>query len=91
MNDMAIDGILPGQIWWDKDRKWTGGSDYLNMIHVVLGGDRESMNEPMVWKLAEFMWCRDGYCGAPIREFHSDEVKKMYLVGNLSDIKKFND
>lgn len=86
-----IDGITPGQIWWDKDRKWCDGSDSLNMIHVVLSGDRNEGNKQFYWKLAQFMWCSDGYCGAPIREFTDKEIKMMQLIGNLSDIKKFDD
>jgi len=86
-----IDGIAPGQIWWDKDRKWCDGSDYLNIVFVVLSGDRESSGHPIVWKMANFMWCSTGYCGADIREFQSKEVLLMQLVGNISDIKSFND
>lgn len=82
--------IRPGQIWWDKDRRWCDGSDTLDVVYLTLSRDPEpELGGEMYWKAAFFMWCGDGYCGASVRLFTDAEIHCMTLVGNIAAIKGF--
>ena len=85
------DKIRPGDLFWDKDRVFTGGSQTLNMVHIVLSADWTDDGEEY-WILARFMWLGPGYSrysGANTREFTDAEVLRMTRVGNIADIKSF--
>lgn len=87
------DKIKVGQLWWDKDHKWTDGSDTLDMVHLVLSRDKDQGNGKDYWKTAVFMWVGDGskgrYCGAHTREFLDKELQLMHLVDSISTLKSF--
>ena len=80
--------ITIGDLFWDENREWTEGEQTLNMVHLVLSRDRAEDGLDY-WKLARFMWCTPGYCGANLDEFTDAEVLKMTKVGNIADIKAF--
>ena len=83
------DDIRPGDLFWDKDRCWCDGSDYLDLCYLVLSGDQE--DTMFLYKCACFMWAGGSYCGAHIRKFTADEILKMEHVGNISQIKAFDE
>jgi len=91
METETIAEIKPGQLWWDKDHKWSDGSDSVDIVYLTLSHDPAvTLKGEMRWKSARFMWCgKFGYCGANIREFTSEEIRLMHLVGNISQIKEF--
>lgn len=86
------DKLWPGQVWWDKDCCWTNGWQEAKKIGILLSADEETFwdgERVLLWKVAEFDWCSDDYMGAHIRKFTEGEVRKMYLIGNISQIKDF--
>lgn len=83
--------LRPGQLWWDKDCCWTSGWKEAQKICLLLSADTEVFQNERIsfWSVAEFYWCTDSYMGAPIRKFTEEEVRKMYYVGDVKQIKGF--
>jgi hypothetical protein len=79
--------LYPGQLWWDKNHKWS--SEKVNVVFLVLSADWEGEN--YVYKLAKFMWINTkfSYCGAQIEELLESEIRLMKYAGNISQIKSF--
>jgi len=79
-----------GDLYHDIDRVWCDGSDNLNVCYLVLSRDIDKIGDKY-YRCLYFMWCDGfGYGGTSrVREFSEDELSKMKVVGNLSDIKSF--
>ena len=80
--------IKPGDLFWDKNRDWCDGAKDLDVCYLVLSADQEGAL--YLYRCAFFMWACGSYSGAHDRFFTEDEVLKMELVGNISDIKSFD-
>ena len=78
-------GIRIGSLWYDKDHKWCDGSDTIDLVHLVLSADKETIWGQVfyLYKTAVFLWSSPGYCGAHMRKFTEDELRLMYEVGNI--------
>ena len=84
--------LEPGQVWYDKDRKWTDGSNTLDGYHVLLSRDLNYSNpsdRTPYWATATFFRLDNKpFMGAKVRHFTDDDVRMMQYIGDLNDIIK---
>lgn len=83
------DDVRPGDLFWDSNRDWCYGSKDTNLCYLVLSADME--NGLYLYRCNYFSWVAGHYMGGPERKLTRNEILKMERVGNISQIKAFDE
>lgn len=88
-----MNNIHCGQVYWDKDNVWTHGAIDLKCIHIVLSYDYNKNLGKDAYQTCSYVWIdSSNHYGIPrLHELTEEELLKMYLVGDIKQVKAFGE